>query len=99
MSKLWKQFEKDYIEPKGAGVDRFWIDYAESLEALLTWKNTKDELPPECETVWMENSRYYGAGRLVNGEWFTHDGNEVNAPWRWLSISKENKNENNINWL
>ena len=51
----------------------------------------------ECETVWMENSRYYGAGRLVNGEWFTHDGNEVNAPWRWLSISKENKNENNIN--
>ena len=86
---LLTEYEESYVETRGQGIDQFWIDYAHSLVTLLTWRNIEEELPEEGVTVWVESSRYFGAGKLENGEWFTWDWEKMNSPWRWMPISKE----------
>jgi len=91
MNELQKRFEEE-TETKFDlnGQDQLqWLNYTRWLENQLIWKSM-NEVPEDGVEVWIVNSRYKGAGRIEENEWYTNFGEEINPPNNWMPLSKEN---------
>ena len=93
MNDLPKRFEEEIGLPLTLSLETedsiFFYDnpaYVIWLQEQLTWRSVEEELPEDNEEIWVETSRYKGAGRREGVCWYTCYGEEINTPRDWLPI-------------
>jgi len=98
MNELQKRFDEEtnmsvdieirtYVNSQDTPTEEYYsANYVKWLESQLTWRKVEDELPEDNEEIWVETSRYKGAGRREGVCWYTCYGEEIRTPQDWLPI-------------